>query len=249
MDSHTLDSISGQHIHLTSCSSTQLYLKDYLKNVADHPSPYPFLISTQQQTQGIGRSQRQWTHLPQSLAFSFTYPSCSQMTLTSLKVGIILADYIKTYYHHPVFLKWPNDLYTHSGKKCGGIIIHHQPSLHQSSLMIVGVGLNTTFNPTEEGEYGILPLSLTNKHPKNFQQLEPASIYQYACQYELPEENITTEWEKRCFHLNKQVTIMDEEHSKYQSHGLFLGLGTMGEAKIQYGSTIQSIFSGGLLIQ
>lgn len=173
-----------------------------------------------------------WIQPQEGLAFSFSYPSQNIPTLTSLEVGIHIAEFFKKL-NLPLSLKWPNDLINSKGEKCGGIILNNH-----SDFFIVGVGINLSSSPQLVREHfpaGALiegakkpPLFDTFKWPTK--EL-PSLIYQFLLDNrEKDEAKIPQQWEKYCYHLNKKVKVIDDQQ---ETVGLFLGVNELGQAKIK----------------
>ena len=211
------DNIDITHFHLNECPSTQTLLKEKW----DEATKSPILVSTDHQTQGIGRQGKVWKSCEQALAMSFTLEPNSILTLTSLEIGILICRFFKD---HALKLKWPNDLIL-DGQKVGGILCQNT-----KNTIFVGLGLNL---------YQSSPLTLQDsfyqagslfKEPIEI-QIEKLSldIYHYILENRLKPIEVKSLWEERCDHLNTEVQIFDEQ---LKFNGIFKGIGPHGEALI-----------------
>jgi len=213
-----------QHIHLDSIDSTQSYLKDNLEEGN-------LLVSAVEQTGGIGRQGNVWAHQKDSLAFSFTLGPNEIPTLTPLEVAVLITMFMEKYYFQKLKLKWPNDLLTEKGEKCGGILIQNI-----DGRLIVGVGINLTLGrpigkrdcyPPGSIDLGAVPLKDLS-----------ASVYEYILNHRLKAQEVRALWTNRCIHLGKKVEID-------KLSGLFEGIGNLGEALLKGEKRIK-VFSGTL---
>jgi len=199
------------HLKLSQCDSTQ----DELKR---HFEVYQ-LISTERQIQGKGRGQNSWEHYTGALAFSFKAPAHPQLTWQALEVAVSLAQSIERLWGVRVDLKWPNDLYV-QGKKCGGILLNHQ-----SPWMLIGVGLNVL--PCGSAHWSSILTENRSWTSEDSHHWPHEMLRDYLNLTPMPAQLIRQEWNRRCVHLNKMVTITDGAEV---TQGLFEGLGEHGEA-------------------
>ncbi|MFZ8932274.1 MAG: biotin--[acetyl-CoA-carboxylase] ligase [Bacteriovoracaceae bacterium] len=217
-----------QYIFLPQCGSTQDEIKKLIK------SQGPILVATASQTQGVGRRGHQWEFFENSLAFSFTLTPELPITLNPLMIGVSICHFFKQEFNKELKLKWPNDIMTVNGDKCGGIICE----LFNSNTIVAGVGLNFSSNP-----YGhIEEVHLT----KEFQQETPQRFYQFLLSNLISDEKqCISDWQNLCFHLGQKVKICDE---KNELEGVFQGIGEHGQALISQNEKIHQVFTGSLFI-
>jgi BirA family biotin operon repressor/biotin-[acetyl-CoA-carboxylase] ligase len=201
-----------KHIHLDSCDSTQDYLKEQLTQGAVSD----LLVSCENQTQGHGRNQKKWEPLPHSLYFSFTLNPHEKVTWTAIELSVIISDYFSEKFGEELKLKWPNDIYNSTGKKCSGILIQQHHQKH-----IAGIGINLL----SSSEWGGVFQNLS----ANFSKEEwCADLYQYIIKHRIDETNlIKKKFLSRCIHHQIPVTITEGEEIY---SGEFIGLGDWGEA-------------------
>ncbi len=225
-------------IHLNQCNSTQEYLKIHLDNLLAESKNV--LVSTDLQLSGKGRSGNMWHFYENALAFSFTLAPCESFTLSSLEIGIILSRFFEEKYKKHIRLKWPNDLYLGEGK-CGGILIQSQ-----NNTLVVGIGLNLSKSEGEEtrtDEYAHNFLFEHNIFSENFKKIIPEKIYDYILENRLRPQDIIQSFNELCILRNQLVSFEDGENT---SHGIFMGIGSLGEALIDVNGTSRSIYSGSI---
>lgn len=231
------------HKNYTTIDSTQEKLKEFFK---EFEKDGPILVSTKEQTKGRGRMGKDWHFCKNSLAFSFSLQPSDILTLSSLEVGILLIKFFKQFYHQTLFLKWPNDLLTADGKKCGGILIEN---LNQYNLAVgVGINLGPAREALDQSEFQI-PLSFVNISEfdeKDHQVSIPEKIYTFILGNRLSSEEIYSLWNDFCFHKNFEVTV---ESGDKKIKGKFIGIGKSGEALIESEGQRFPCFSGSLFFK
>lgn len=212
------------HVHLEKCKSTQTHLKDHLPELLSENRDT--LVSSENQTEGVGRKGTHWEHFDSSVTFSFTLLPNEQMTLTSLEVGVLILKFLKTKSSDELYLKWPNDILNTDGEKCGGIL-----SQLIDGILIVGIGLNFEGKVNDRGNFKF-PIGYLKKGSflQSFKKKLPAEIYNFILTNRITQSQVISEWNKKNFFKNKAVTIKD---GTTFVTGSFLGIGTIGEALIQ----------------
>ena len=230
------------HKTFDKLESTQEKLKECFRDLDE---PTPVLVSTQNQTKGRGRMGKDWHFCKDSLAFSFSLPPSEVLTLSSIEIGILIVKFFKQTFHQTLFLKWPNDLLSADGKKCGGILIE---TLNQKNLA-VGVGIN--LGPSSEkvdDENFKMPmsfLSILNSEGEKIQITIPEKIYTYILANRLSTNEIYSLWDTFCFHKKHFVLL---ENGNQKVRGTFLGIGKSGEAIIETDGKRALFFSGSLTL-
>lgn len=226
-----------KQIHLNQCNSTQEYLKIHLDNLLlEAPN---IIISCDDQTGGKGRSGNFWHTYDHNLSFSFNLKPNLVPSLTSLEVGVHICHYFNDRFNKDIKLKWPNDLMFDQGK-CGGILIQGN-----SEQLIVGVGINLSQEDqiARTDSYKHSFLFSHNIFTEDFKKLIPEKIYESIIENRLSPDDVVKSWLKLCSHLNQPV-IFEEGNST--SSGTFMGIGSKGEALVDDGNQIKSVFSGSL---
>ncbi|MBA3700934.1 MAG: biotin--[acetyl-CoA-carboxylase] ligase [Planctomycetes bacterium] len=128
----------GWLIELATCSSTNSWALDHLRELADGAC-----VWTEHQTAGRGRGTRRWLAPAGVLTASFVVPVPAQVPVTylSLCAGLVIAHAVED--HAPtatVQVKWPNDCYL-SGRKLAGVLCE-RPAGGAADRVVIGIGLN-----------------------------------------------------------------------------------------------------------
>jgi BirA family transcriptional regulator, biotin operon repressor / biotin---[acetyl-CoA-carboxylase] ligase len=118
---------------------------DIARKLADEGAKEGTAVFTEHQRSGRGRLHRKW-HSPKrkDILLSFIlrpdiHPrKATRLTITS---ALAAAEAIKTLYHLPALIKWPNDIYI-NGRKCAGILIEMNAELDKINHIVVGIGVN-----------------------------------------------------------------------------------------------------------
>lgn len=224
-----------KHIHTEECSSTQSVLRDNISQNYQN-----ILISTDNQTEGIGRKGSRWIQYSNAIAMSFTIPTSKALTLIPLEMGILICQYINEKFNIQLKLKWPNDLLVQKKFKAGGIIIQNSSNKN----LLVGVGLNfgKLDKQSDFGNYNAATIS-NDEISKEALSLD---IYKYILDNRIIDyDELLNHWNNLCDHLNVEVKISEGSSLKLQ--GIFKGIGKSGEALIQLkDGTTKEVFSGTL---
>ncbi len=230
-----------KQIHFANINSTQLYLVENYQQLMTEDSDV--LISSDFQSNGIGRSDNLWDDSYQSLAFSFLLRPNELPTITPIEIGLLVRDAISTLYGVDLFLKWPNDLLTKDGRKCGGVLCKFE----SEGVIIVGVGINL-HPPNQEIDSSkyITPVGYVMKSELNSKinlKDDCLNIYEYILKNRVGSEEVKKRWQEKCLHMNKSVVMFDKDFSLT---GRFIGLGQIGEALLKIDGKVKKIVSGHL---
>ena len=225
------------HFHTKEIPSTQNYLKEHLETLLCASSQ--ILISTDSQTQGIGRRSNSWHHGRNALAFSFTLPYFDKMSMVSQETAVLLVKFLKYTGGYEIGLKWPNDLINKRSEKCGGIVVHLQ-----NKTLIVGVGINWGRGEFA-GKYRYAPGVVDKFYVFKNEDYEkiPFDFYTYLLAHRLSVQETREEWMRYCCHLNEVVQIYEDSGVE---QGIFLGIGRLGEAVLRKGDHVKTFFTGSL---
>ena len=223
-----------QHIHLDSTTSTQAHIKEHFPD-----TPRELLVSCEKQTNGVGRREKTWDAYLETLCFSATIDPHKNLTLTGLEIAVILKNFFKTEFKKELTLKWPNDL-MREDKKCGGIILNNS----NSDQLILGIGINIG----EIDEIKNYPIPATSVFPTKIvfsKRNMAARIFSYILENRLTEDQVVAAWLNDCSHINKKVSLTDDQES---IHGVFRGIGKNGQALIETSGELSEYYSGTLRI-
>lgn len=97
------------------------------------------VVAAREQTAGIGRMGRAWDSRPGGLYFTLVLRprlEPSQLPLTTLALGLGVADALQLFTGIAADLRWPNDVLA-GGRKLAGILAQFQ-----EGALLAGVGLN-----------------------------------------------------------------------------------------------------------
>ncbi|MGZ3787115.1 MAG: biotin--[acetyl-CoA-carboxylase] ligase [Bacteriovorax sp.] len=231
------------HQHFNTIGSTQIYLKENLEKLKLIENDV--LISCSEQTGGIGRKGNSWDTYPNGLAMSFTFKPNPTATLTPIEIGLITVRFFKRKFNKDLFLKWPNDILTADGKKCGGILCQYI----DSETIIAGLGVNVgklDFTKHHDYRHGFGNVDQALELKPIDQEKISKELYSYLLEERIndPKELIQV-FGEHCYHMNKDVYIYEDEKDHI---GVFRGIGTKGEALVEIDSTIRPFLSSSLTI-
>ncbi|MEA9355012.1 biotin--[acetyl-CoA-carboxylase] ligase [Bacteriovorax sp. PP10] len=232
------------HTHFSTIHSTQIYLRDNLVELKTHDDE--ILITTSEQTLGIGRKGSQWDSYANSLAMSFTMKPNPVPTLTPIEIGVLAIEFLKSEYNISIKLKWPNDLLTTEGKKCGGIIAQYI----NTETVIAGLGLNLGSLPVTDApahyKHGLGNVSDAISLQASDQKDIPAKLYQFILKHRISDTaDLQARFYNACIHIEKMVNV-DDDGDDYT--GKFMGIGKNGEALVEIDNEVRSFLASSLKI-
>lgn len=231
------------HQHFNTIGSTQIFLKENLERLQS--KEHDILISCSEQTGGIGRKGNSWDTYPNSLAMSFTLKPNIRPTLTPIEIGLMAIKFFNKKFHKELFLKWPNDILTKDGKKCGGILCQYI----DETTVIAGLGVNL----------GRLSVKNDKGYKHGLGNVDESLVLSEADQEKISKElyeeflnnryisntDLINEFRKYCHHMNKEVFIFEDEKDYI---GTFRGIGENGEALVEINNKIKTFLSSSLTI-
>ncbi len=225
-----------KHIFLDRCESTQSSFKEYWAQHSGHTSQ--LLVSTQEQTGGIGRRGNSWFSNSHSLSMSFSFKSQSILSLTPLHIAVALCEFFHLK-NIPLKLKWPNDILDHNGNKLGGILCQ----VIDQETVLVGVGLNLYLDEQDKQAMENIPYEVGHLNLKNIDKKVLAEdLYKSLLgQNDFQFEN----WNKFCHHIDKVVTIVDGEQ---KVEGIFVGIDKDGAALVKSNDKTHRVLTGSLRV-
>jgi len=131
----------GTLIIIPEAGSTQ----DLATELALAGEPEGTAVMALRQTNGRGRSGREWTSPPgKNLALSIVLRprvSMSEMPLLGLLASVAVAQTVETFGVRAAQLKWPNDVLVR-GRKIAGILSEASTDGRSVRFLIMGIGLN-----------------------------------------------------------------------------------------------------------
>lgn len=217
-----------KQIHLNQCDSTQ----DVLKEQSIDPQGWEhILVSCETQIKGRGRGDNLWEAMPGTLCFSLNLQPHAIISFTALEISLLVVRFFEQK-GKSLRLKWPNDIWTEEGKKCGGVLIQG----HQHNFF-AGVGINLSSN---DQKYGGVYQGELEIDKKIYAHELAAYILNNRYNNSL---TLKEDWLQRCGHLNQPV-VVDEGNEVMQ--GIFSGLGDYGEGLLLQDSETRRVFNGSL---
>ena len=123
------------------CDSTNNIASDLLKTVQQQP----FVVLARKQTSGRGRLQRSWfsdkmASICMSVAYDMAGVASDILASATVRIGIEVCNALNSITNERVFLKWPNDIYSKSGKKIAGMLAELK-QINGSYKIIFGIGI------------------------------------------------------------------------------------------------------------
>lgn len=173
-----------------------------------------YVICAQKQTNGHGRSGRDWQSPEGNLYFSLLIrpnSSIKDYSLLSFIAAIAISNAIIGLTNSQVNLehKWPNDILLH-GKKIAGILLKSDKSKQGLEFVVIGVGINILSNPKQTNfPSGNIKEELNidiNKEELLKLFLDNFSIF-YQKFVEFGFAPIRNLWIKRAFKLNEEINV------------------------------------------
>jgi len=102
------------------------------------------LVIANEQTAGRGRGGKTWLSSPGAglwLTLIERPADTSGLGVLSLRIGLAAAGALDRFAPEPIRLKWPNDLYTESGK-LGGVLVEARWREQAVEWVAIGLGVN-----------------------------------------------------------------------------------------------------------
>jgi|TARA_A100001015_G_scaffold138132_1_gene153128 BirA family biotin operon repressor/biotin-[acetyl-CoA-carboxylase] ligase len=204
-----------RRIDLEETSSTNDVCLEEITN-----SDEPIIITSDIQTKGRGRNQKEWDSPKGNLYYSFGFTTRKLIDGLSVKVGLLAAEVLIKILNKNVLLKWPNDLF-YQKKKVGGILV--ESASHNKSLkIVVGIGINLK-NKKVNNFWGDLDIQ------EDITKIREAIITSLSKELAVFIDNdLDNSWNKRwmdlCIHNNKKIILESN-----QGEVLFTGINSKGQ--------------------
>ena len=215
-------------IHVDRCDSTQELLKEQLTHEYLNED---LTVSCNHQLNGFGRGSNTWTDSPGTVCFSMTIKAHEKITFTALEISLLIHRFFELK-GKVIKVKWPNDLINSEGKKCGGVIVQNY-----DHNFLAGIGINLFQNDASFG--GIYEADFLIDKKEWAKELSTfIGLNRYTSS-----EQIERDWLKGCYHLNREVKIIDGDQ---ELKGEFIGLGAHGEALLKNSQGTIHVYNGSL---
>jgi BirA family transcriptional regulator, biotin operon repressor / biotin---[acetyl-CoA-carboxylase] ligase len=111
----------------------------------ENGSEFPAIIIAETQTAGRGRQGRPWVDHPGTLCSTFCWrpnQPLKNIGLFTLFIALQIIEQLDPLGLLRLAVKWPNDLYSHDGKKMGGLLAEATFSANKIATLALGVGMN-----------------------------------------------------------------------------------------------------------
>jgi len=222
----------------------------YIINTEAELSPN-LLVGANTQTAGRGRGANQWWAADGALTFSILIEPQqfglvpSQWPMLSLTVGLSVCEAINEHQAEvPFQLKWPNDVYSTSGKKLCGVLIETLPSRPECLVIGIGVNVNNSLAeaPVDIRESGIALIDfLGTQDPTEVLKRVLNRLEMTLKQLATEPLAVASRWRASSYLTGRTVTITDE----FSSHvGSVIGIDDDGALRLQSETGEQRIFAG-----
>ena len=198
--------------------------------VQGRPKHETLVVLADQQSAGRGRQGHRWeARCGQSLLLSVLLPADQNLHAQSVTLcaAIACARSIERFTHHPVHLKWPNDVMV-AGRKIAGILVETIPAgparrsgSRSCPAVIVGIGINVAQNvddfPVElQTRAGSILMVCGQKVDRLVLAAELLGQIEHCCLPGLSPQQIAVEWKSRCHLVNRMVRLT---HHGVELHG------------------------------
>ncbi len=129
---------------------------------------FPAIISSEKQTKGRGTMGKKWVSKKGNLFLSIFF-EMNKKKIDFKKFAILNAYLIKSIlskkFSNKITIKWPNDIIYEKRKICG--ILQETIINAEKKFLIVGIGINTNFDPKIRGFLSTSLKEITNKNIDN----------------------------------------------------------------------------------
>ena len=208
--------LGQQAYYFDSIDSTQ----NQALKMAEESEAEGTIIIAEKQTNGKGRSGREWVSPKGGIWFSIIlYPkfNISNITLFPIASSLALCYAIEKTCNVSAELKWPNDL-TIKGKKLAGMLVDASLESNKIENLVLGVGINFNVNIKEiekvlkktPNYYGVSSLN-EQKNKITSKKLIQSFLVELEKMYEDLNNNkikkIIGEWTKRSSTIGEKVEI------------------------------------------
>jgi BirA family transcriptional regulator, biotin operon repressor / biotin---[acetyl-CoA-carboxylase] ligase len=138
------DDIGKYKILLDKVSSTQWFALEHLRTGS---APHGTMVSCLEQTHGKGRLDKNWdSEKNKNIAVNFILKDFNAGAswnpgYLSMVAALAVCHTVKASIGPEVFIKWPNDIISHSKKIAGILITNQWRGIHLESC-VIGIGIN-----------------------------------------------------------------------------------------------------------
>ena len=141
---------------------------DIALKLAQKKNSKPTMIISETQTHGRGTMGKKWIS-PKGNLFISIFFEMNQKNINFKHFAILnaylLRKVLSKYFSKKIIIKWPNDLLHNKKKICG--ILQEVVNYKEKKFLIVGIGINTNFNPRNKGFLSTSLKKIMNKDINN----------------------------------------------------------------------------------
>lgn len=207
----------------------------------------PFILFTREQIEGKGRAGRSWNmQREKDIAITFSMPmNVSYEQISSLLhiASVAVHKTLDLYAPNQIFIKWPNDLISESGKKIAGILTTTVTEDNIFKRIIVGIGIN--INSSNLPNYAVSLQNLIN------QEIDINKIYiclinnflEFWYNFSSYQHYIEERWFKLLAWKDEEVVLF---HNDNQFIGIFKNVQQDGAIILNINGTDQVFLTGDL---
>lgn len=212
-------------------------------------TPFSGVLSIHQR-KARGQMRKEWVSPRGNLSVSFLLPQDPAFNYdgASVIVGMLVVAALRRL-GYEIYLKWPNDLITASGKKIGGILLEER-----GGELLAGLGINLKETPEFESDgVALLPAVLSESAPQKKETIFPFALWRFLVEQIIIEYTKNIVGKKYSVILNNaenylawrgQLLALIEGNEPVLS-GICKGIGENGGILIQpFGKDIYELSSG-----
>lgn len=226
---------------LQQIDSTNEYLKRKLKESKEKILS-PKIAVAVQQTAGRGTKGRTWIDFGNCLKFSILVPFEGELSSLSLLTPFIALNLLQTLTNlsnGPIYVKWPNDLYSNGGK-CIGILTEACKKDEQLNL-IIGVGINLLKDEKVDRATRrrtgalttVLPQRLLEFRTKTFVQAANSVLESVGAVPNKLSDEFIEHWKEFDLLIQKKISLTEGGHPLFE--GKSLGIDSSGRILLDDG--------------
>ncbi|MCU0821747.1 MAG: biotin--[acetyl-CoA-carboxylase] ligase [Spirochaetes bacterium] len=192
------------------------------------------VVIAEEQTGGKGRLGRQWysTANKNILVSVIFRPQIepSRLFFITMLSSVACVNAVKKICGVNAWIKWPNDIYIGT-KKTAGILTEIEAFEGAINFVVVGIGLNVNFNPSDFPDIDEIATSILKEGGREFSRTELlAAVFEemdelYGDLKNGRHEKIYDDWKKHSRIIGKQVRIISHGRSQ---EGVVESVGTDG---------------------
>ena len=184
------------------------------RKMARSGCPHFTVVVAEQQHSGRGRLNRNWHSASGGLYFTVVLRRQIPPVLSprlNLCTSLVLAEILRSEYHIPAAVKWPNDVLV-DDKKIAGILAEMEAEADRVTYVNIGVGVNVNNDPTT-AEPGAVSMRQLTGNPVSRKQLLATFLDYYETRLEsvfatMEADTVISEWKALSITLGRQVKIV-----------------------------------------